>query len=666
MMKLPRLSRFPRSSAGTPLAILLGTLCAAARADTYTGSVLFPLAAPDNISTYSTATTPQTAALGQVVGTGQDMTTSNNHPLLWSGPSGNPIDLTPTNLVGYTSSMAFGTNGSQQVGSSIGSGTGGNIHALLWSGTPNSAVDLNPLGFQNSFAFATSGSQQVGGGSSPSTGGASHALLWSGTALSFVDLHPASFANAISSQAIAINGGHEAGTALMQLTSGNATYQVYHAFVWSGTAASAIDLNPAGYYQSEAAGVSITQQVGNGQATISDPSHALLWFGTAASVVDLNPAGFNTTFAVATNGINQIGYGFGTATGGDSHALLWSGSAASVVDLQNFLPAGGTWFDSNPYTFDSAGNIYGTADGIYNGARGTFAVTWTLASSTAAAIWDGSIGNWSAANHWSTNPNFPNNGMPSGSSYAAVINAGTVNLDLSVKLSSLTINGGGMLDIHLQALVIQATDASDKQAKINQLNNLISQGFNGGTWTGNGITSSTAAGNPTHLAIGVFDNAILMRSLPGLSTDASSLILGVAHIGDANGSGIVDIQDQSLVTNNWQQPNSTWTGGDLNRDGFVDIQDLTLVTNNWQQSFEPAALAGGALGPIYRRPRTRRRSLPISSNSPPASCAEAPAPRFFTHLATTVRLPQAPVAPSPQPYTRRSPSARALRHWPAA
>jgi len=56
-----------------------------------------------------------------------------------------------------------------------------------------------------------------------------------------------------------------------------------------------------------------------------------------------------------------------------------------------------------------------------------------------------------------------------------------------------------------------------------------------------------------------------------------------AHLGDANDNGIVDIQDQSIVTNHWQSAQNTWSAGDLNGDGFVDLQDLTLVTNNWQQ-----------------------------------------------------------------------------------
>ena len=111
-------------------------------------------------------------------------------------------------------------------------------------------------------------------------------------------------------------------------------------------------------------------------------------------------------------------------------------------------------------------------------------------------------------------------------------------------------------------------------------------GAGGGTWTGNGITSSTVAANAAHYTIGIFDNAVLgLTGFGGTgNVDNNSILVSISHLGDANRNGIVDIQDQSLVTNHWQSAQNNWAAGDLNMDGFVDLQDLTLVTNNWQQS----------------------------------------------------------------------------------
>jgi probable HAF family extracellular repeat protein len=55
-------------------------------------------------------------------------------------------------------------------------------------------------------AYGTSGTQQVGSGSSLATGGKDHALLWNGSGDSFVDLHQFLSSDFIGSQAYGING----------------------------------------------------------------------------------------------------------------------------------------------------------------------------------------------------------------------------------------------------------------------------------------------------------------------------------------------------------------------------------------------------------------------------------------------------------------------------
>jgi uncharacterized membrane protein len=88
-----------------------------------------------------------------------------------------------------TSSIAYATNGSQQVGYGGGPATGGTTHALLWNGTAASAVDLNPADFFSTVAFGMSDSQQVGYGFLSATDVNGRALLWSSTAASALDLH---------------------------------------------------------------------------------------------------------------------------------------------------------------------------------------------------------------------------------------------------------------------------------------------------------------------------------------------------------------------------------------------------------------------------------------------------------------------------------------------
>ena len=212
--------------------------------------------------------------------------------------------------------IAYGVGGGQQVGA--GFTTTSNYNAMLWMGTAASAIDLNPVGFSSSRAFGTNGMQQVGVGSEP----------------------------------------------------GNPV----HALIWSGTAESAVDLNPAGALFSVAYGISGNQEVG------SADDQAYLWNGTAASAVDLGPTSFpfiTASAAFATDGTQQVGYAADNEDG-PYIAFIWSGTAASAIDLQSLLPGGdGAGWESVADSIDASGNVYGIAEGTYNGFSGDFAVEWS-------------------------------------------------------------------------------------------------------------------------------------------------------------------------------------------------------------------------------------------------------------------------------------------------
>ena len=121
-------------------------LTARAKGQIYSGSVLYPFAAPSGLGgtdpTQFAISAPETASEGQVVGSGVVLGGGSTHAAMWTA-NGTPVDLNPTGLVVATS-VAYGTNGTQQVGYGNGTDTGGEDHAMVWSGTAASAVDLNP------------------------------------------------------------------------------------------------------------------------------------------------------------------------------------------------------------------------------------------------------------------------------------------------------------------------------------------------------------------------------------------------------------------------------------------------------------------------------------------------------------------------------------------
>src|SRR5256885_9813905 len=99
-----------------------------------------------------------------------------------------------------------------------------------------------------------------------------------------------------------------------------------------------INLNPAGATtSSQANSVQGGQQVG--YALVGGIARASLWSGTAASWLNLDPISSFGSNANAVDAGQQVGY---VNLTGEARASLWSGTAASRVDLQ---PAGA--FDSN-------------------------------------------------------------------------------------------------------------------------------------------------------------------------------------------------------------------------------------------------------------------------------------------------------------------------------
>ena len=219
-------------------------------------------------------------------------------------------------------------------------------------------VDLSPPG-SSSVAVGIGNGQQIGTAEieDPQFGITSHAILWTGSAASATDLNPVGF---VGSAGYMTDGSHQVGFGIASGGDGSP-----HALLWTSTAASAVDLHPDGAAYSMAAGDAGGQQVG--AIVLGDgTNHAVLWTGSAASAVDLNPAGMSWSNSMATNGVRQGGVANSNTTG-LTHAFLWTGTAASAVDLH---PSGGA-FDQFDESFiwgmgatQQVGDLDITASGV--------------------------------------------------------------------------------------------------------------------------------------------------------------------------------------------------------------------------------------------------------------------------------------------------------------
>jgi hypothetical protein len=179
--------------------------------------------------------------------------------------------------------------------------------------------------------------------------------------------------------------------------------------------------------------------------------------------------------------------------------------------------------------------------------------------------------------------------------------------DLTLKLRSLNITGAGSLDLSDNAMIYDYTGASP----IGTIGGWIASGYAAGAWSGNGISSSTAA-TIANRALGYAEATDLFNTFPatfvGQSIDNTSVLFRYTLAGDATLDQTVDVSDLGRLATNWQQTSRRWSQGNFNYDGVVDTSDLGILASNWQLS-----LAGGARNsdsaPIKVVPRRESAAL---------------------------------------------------------
>ncbi len=141
--------------------------------------------------------------------------------------------------------------------------------------------------------------------------------------------------------------------------------------------------------------------------------------------------------------------------------------------------------------------------------------------------------------------------------------------------SSLTIDTSTTLDLKNNDLIVHSGSLTTLTAE-------IALGYNGGTWTGSGLTSSAAAATQ-NTAIGIELNSngssALMTAFEGQTVTSTDILIKYTYFGDANLDGVVNGSDYTLIDNGFNNKLTGWRNGDFNYDGVVNGDDYTLIDN---------------------------------------------------------------------------------------
>ena len=169
---------------------------------------------------------------------------------------------------------------------------------------------------------------------------------------------------------------------------------------------------------------------------------------------------------------------------------------------------------------------------------------------------------------------------------AAMITATTTQNPTTLNLDSLSIAANGVLDVTNNEMIITYAGAADPIAAIA---GYIASGYNSGHWNGTGIISSAAQTRTNGLLYGVGYADGKDNVVSGLSS--GQIEVKYTLLGDANLDGLVNAEDFTILSSNFNQPVTGWDRGDFNYDGQVNAADFNDLAANFNQSASIAAVA---------------------------------------------------------------------------
>jgi hypothetical protein len=221
----------------------------------------------------------------------------------------------------------------------------------------------------------------------------------------------------------------------------------------------------------------------------------------------------------------------------------------------------------------------------------------------------------------------------------------TVGARKLLQLTSITSLGTGVLDLTTNDMIVHGSN-------LTTVNGQVATGFNGGKWTGAGITSSSAANDASHLtALGVILNTYdgthtlynAANLFDGAAPSVTDILVKHTYYGDANLSGQTDGSDYSLIDNGYLHHLTGWYNGDFNYDGSVNGSDYTLIDNAYNtQGASLAAISAPAHPVSVAAEVDAIAPMPIAKPTAPSAPS---APSITARAVGTSAVPSAILSP---------------------
>jgi autotransporter-associated beta strand protein len=149
--------------------------------------------------------------------------------------------------------------------------------------------------------------------------------------------------------------------------------------------------------------------------------------------------------------------------------------------------------------------------------------------------------------------------------------------DNAIKVSGLSIAGGGTVDLHDNDIIVGPGTATANVVTA------IRNARNNGAWDQSGLTSTEARNNPNHnTTLGVLTGAEYSSAggtgvFSGQSYSAADTLVKYTYYGDTDFNGKVNFDDYVRTDNGFNNHLTGWLNGDFDLNGQVNFDDYVLI-----------------------------------------------------------------------------------------